>query len=159
MSYSHKLLFLAMSKRFTRISSPNFIHTITNYNHIEHSRVLYSNDKQQASPNNQSYKLVLALLFFNKVDRFMAISLSVDILIATTMVFWVQSFWACMLFVAVLWMPRTCSISLNLGLRLGLGIGWLEGLQWWVGLILPCCFTLRCWVVVFLPITILFLVW
>ncbi|XP_030973109.1 pentatricopeptide repeat-containing protein At4g21300-like [Quercus lobata] len=50
MSYSHKLLFSAMSKRFTRISSPNFIHTITNCNHIEHSRVLYSNAEQQASP-------------------------------------------------------------------------------------------------------------
>ena len=50
MSYSHKLLFSAMSKRFTRISSPNFIHTITNCNHTEHSRVLYSNAEQQASP-------------------------------------------------------------------------------------------------------------
>ncbi|KAM4101487.1 hypothetical protein ACB094_05G147500 [Castanea mollissima] len=39
-----------MSKRFTRISSPNFIHTITNCNHIEHSRVLYSNAEQHASP-------------------------------------------------------------------------------------------------------------
>ncbi|KAK4588822.1 hypothetical protein RGQ29_019714 [Quercus rubra] len=39
-----------MSKRLTRISSTNFMHTITNCNHIEHSRVLYSNAELQASP-------------------------------------------------------------------------------------------------------------
>ncbi|XP_023901197.2 LOW QUALITY PROTEIN: pentatricopeptide repeat-containing protein At4g21300 [Quercus suber] len=45
-----KLRFSITSKRFTRISSPNFMHTITNCNHIEHSRVLYSNAEQQPSP-------------------------------------------------------------------------------------------------------------
>ncbi|KAM3748952.1 hypothetical protein ACB098_05G147100 [Castanea mollissima] len=44
-----RLLFSITSKRITRISSPNFMHTITNCNYIEHSRVLSSNAEQQAS--------------------------------------------------------------------------------------------------------------